>query len=481
MKRFLTTSLFLSLVFISFKAAHASECKVTILHFNDLHGYLATPKKGLGGAARIASLIGKIEKANDKEGRYTVLLNGGDIISGTLVSEYYKGEAEFEFMKAIGTEAFVIGNHEFDFGQEALKKNIKRVDFPVLGANIIDTRTERNFATASFVLPLNPGCKVGILGLTASSTPGLSLSKNVEGLVFKDEIKYAGFYIDDLLDQSNIRIALTHIDRKDDIRLPQAVKGFDLVVGGHDHVSKDEYCVLSAGVPVCETPAKGHYLGKIDLTYSNGSVKIEKTELIPVDKKAGKSKEVSALLKPYLSNVSELENKVIGTVDIDLTRSRDTKNLLKIPLVVYAAEAMKNFTGADVAFMNYTGARENIRKGKVLYNDIFKAFPFNNDVGTLKLTGEDIIKAIRISERGRIGSRKMPVVNWAGLEYDPADISGSIRINGQPIELSRKYTVATVDYLADGGSGFDILKKNGFTTTGKNIKEVIALRIRKRD
>lgn len=472
-QRFVFTVIIFICLALGSSYASASECKLTILHFNDLHGHLGTPEKGLGGAARLASLIGKIGAANEKSGRYTLLLNGGDVISGTPVSEKFEGQAEFDFLNAIGTEAMVIGNHDFDFGIEPLKKNMKAANFAILSANIIDKPAKRLFTTATYVFPLEKGCRVGIIGLTMDTTPILT-GGDVSSLEFGNPIKYAGFYIDDLLEQSEVQVALTHLGVADDIKLAGSVPGLDVVVGGHNHVSAEEYCRVVKGIPVCQTPAYGKYLGRIDLKVENGRVVVEKTELIPIDRKAGKSKEVRKLLDGYLGEVAKSMDEIVGSLNRTLYYRPDDGTEPQSNLGIFVANAMKAASGVEAAFMNMQGLRGDLKKGKVTRGDIFEILPFQNYVGWLNITGEDIIKVIDHAEKIVQGGRSGPHLAWSGLEYGSRGGAYDVKINGKAMDRNARYKIATVDFIARGGSGYSMLKGKKFNSGGKLVRDVVA-------
>jgi 2',3'-cyclic-nucleotide 2'-phosphodiesterase (5'-nucleotidase family) len=449
----------------------ANDCRVTILHFNDLHGHLEAPNKGLGGAARIGSLVIKIEQENIKSGRHTLLLMGGDLFSGTPVSNEFEGGAELKFLEAIGTEAMVLGNHEFDFGVKNLKKKIKSTQMPILAANVIDKTTERLLGMATYVFPLAPGCRVGLMGLVTKTTPNIT-NADVSSLTFKDPIKVAGDYIDDLLEQSEIQIALTHLRRIKDIELAKRVEGFDLVVGGHDHVSPQDYCKLSAGISVCETPPSGTYLGRIDLRVSGGKVVTENTQLIPIDKKAGKSKEVKKLLEPYFSKVSSSMDEVVGALGANLYHRPKQGIASQVPLGIAVADAIKQYVKADVAFMNTGGVRKTLKKGKITKGDVFEALPFQNYVGVIELSGEDLTKIVDRSEKSVGSGHAGPYLNWSGLKYKKLGGSYEILVNGTAINPGKTYKVATVDFIAKGGDGYGMLKKKKFSSSGKLVRDV---------
>jgi len=468
-KRIGVAFVILAIIFVS-TISFANQCKITILHFNDFHGAIKNPKKGLGGATRLANVVGKIDKQNLKEGRHTLLFSGGDLVSGTPVSDKYQGEVEYKFLNMIGTEAMVVGNHEFDFSVDTFRKRMKKSNFPILSANIIDKKNERLLTTsATYTFPLDKGCRLGIMGLTTKGTPQTT-SGDVSSLQFTDPIQAASDYIDDFVEQHEIKVALTHMGVAGDVKLAQKVKGFDLVVGGHDHVTPADYCRVVKGTTVCQTPAKGQYVGRIDLAVNNGRVTVEKTELIPV--KGGQSKDVKELIKPYVAAVDATMNEIVGTIEAPLPyRTNDGS---EAPLGKFLAKLMTKKTGADAGFINLGGIRKSLNKGGVTRSDVFEAFPFGNIVGSLTLNGADIVRLIELSGRLTRSGRYQPGLCWYGVTYQKSGEDYTVMINGKPVDENKKYKVATVNFLAEGNDGYTFLKNRKFTSTGKLYRDVVA-------
>ena len=117
---------------------------VTVLFFNDLHGYLQpftvktdTGKEEVGGIARLAALVKKIRSENTRAGAKTVLLFAGDMLQDTPLSTVFRGRPDLECFNRMGMGAMTVGNHEFDFGMENFLRLKKAADFPFLSSNIV--------------------------------------------------------------------------------------------------------------------------------------------------------------------------------------------------------------------------------------------------------------------------------------------------------------------------------------------------------
>src|SRR5262245_45574683 len=103
----------------------AETSHVVIMHTNDLHGQLL-PRDGVGGIAEIATII--------RRAKPDLILDAGDLSTGTFLADEFMGQPTIQAMNNIGYTAGTIGNHEFDYGQDALRLRLREAKFPLLSA-----------------------------------------------------------------------------------------------------------------------------------------------------------------------------------------------------------------------------------------------------------------------------------------------------------------------------------------------------------
>ena len=107
----------------------------------------------------------------------------------------------------------------------------------------------------------------------------------------------------------------------------------------------------------------------------------------------------------------------------------------------------------DVSLMNHLrGLRAPLNMGPVTLGEVFQVMPFENNVVLLELDGQSLeVVADFVAESAN--SMLWPVsfqVTETGAE--------NLRLNGKPIEMDKTYILAVSDYMANGGSGFQMLK-----------------------
>ena len=117
----------------------AEDTHVVIMHTNDIHGHLLPGPDG-AGSARLSTVV--------RELKPDLMLDAGNMFSGALISDAFQGEPVVEVMNAIGYDAMVVGNHEFNFGLKNLSQARSQARFPWISANIrVERRaTQRPFA-----------------------------------------------------------------------------------------------------------------------------------------------------------------------------------------------------------------------------------------------------------------------------------------------------------------------------------------------
>jgi 2',3'-cyclic-nucleotide 2'-phosphodiesterase (5'-nucleotidase family) len=130
---FLVCSFFI-ISFISL--VYGQQQEIRILHVNDFHGFAVEyrPYGSNDMQGGLAYLAGKVDKLRSE--KPSLLLAAGDMIQGNNWANLFQGKSVIEAMNVMGFDAMVVGNHEFDYGQDVLRERIAEANFPVLGANV---------------------------------------------------------------------------------------------------------------------------------------------------------------------------------------------------------------------------------------------------------------------------------------------------------------------------------------------------------
>jgi 5'-nucleotidase/UDP-sugar diphosphatase len=453
--------------------AYGDATEIRILHVNDFHGF-AEPYQPFGSNESLGGISFLAHRANQlRSEKPTLFLAAGDMIQGNNWANLSQGESVIELMNLIGFDAMVVGNHEFDFGQEVLKRRISEASFPVLGANVRGME-----GLKPYVIKELEGIKVAVIGVVTEDTPVSTSPKNVMGLEFLSPFSVTEKYIRELRDRVNLIVVLSHIGFSVDRKLAEGVKGIDVIVGGHSHtrVAKP---VRIGGTLIAQAWEHGKALGVLDLTVQNGKLVEWDGHLEDIRPKQGdEDPKVQSLVEDYSRKVNSVMDVTIGETGVELDGENVRRKETNLGDLI--ADILREVSGADAAIINGGGIRASLKQGEIKIKDIYTILPFDNYVVSIKLTGEQIRQAL---EHGLSGIEewegRFPQVSGLTVTYSRSAPRGSriqsILIRGKPIDLSRQYQVATNDFMAAGGDGYRafgeaILSSKDFEIVGGMMK-----------
>ncbi|TMW72322.1 peptidoglycan-binding protein [Alteribacter natronophilus] len=419
----------------------SGELELKILHTNDIHA-------AIDPLGKAAAYINEEREAAER----SLYLDAGDIFSGNPVVDLEYGKPLIEILNSMELDAMVIGNHEFDYGQEHFQARVEESDFPWISANTIVTddtiAIEQPEPYMEFDLD---GLSVGILGLTQS--PPATAPSGLVGLEFPDPVETAREYAHKA-DEVDVFIGLTHVGYSVDQRLAEEVEFFDLIVGGHSHTVLEEPSVVN-GTPIVQTGANSNNVGNVTITLDEDSL-----DVTGVDGFLQNTEELTEVYQPtqdiidyWNDKLDELLDQEIGYSNTGL--SRDPRYDRDVQLGNFWTDAMRITAGADMAFTNNGGIRASIDPGTVMMRDIYTVEPFANEITVIAMTGEAIYEEIKYSfERRNSLDLQTSGANYTiytrGGEFYDVDI----RLDGETIDMESTYTVAVADFLATGGSGY---------------------------
>lgn len=239
---------------------------VTVVHVNDTHssfeeqikqvglpdesGNLSPTYAYVGGFSRLASYVDIAREESTLEDRDLLLLHGGDAFTGSLYFTLYKGTLNAGLMNVMEFDAMVIGNHEFDLGNEKLAEFSDLVDFPLVSANL---KTRQGDDLHERYLPFTikmVGPKKQPLAIVGLTTPYTALiSSPSDSTSFEDAITAASRTVKHLEDLGlNKIIFLTHQGLEEDRALAKSVSGIDVIIGGHSHTLLGDHSNI--GLPI---------------------------------------------------------------------------------------------------------------------------------------------------------------------------------------------------------------------------------------
>ena len=431
-----------------------------------------------------------------------LVLEAGDAFQGSLFFTTGQGQVEAEMLNRIGLDAMVYGNHEFDLGPEPLAKFIETADFPVLSGNV-DVSADNMLAPLAedhLVLDVG-GEKVAILAATTPDTA--EISSPGPTVTFLDPIPYLTGRVEAVQAEGADKvILLSHLGLADDIAVAEAVPGIDLIVGGHDHMlfgnsgeAPHAYPLMVAApdgrsVPIVQAGAYSRYLGRVTLEFDDAGVVTSATgDTALLDKSVTPDPEVLARIEELAAPIEELKARKVAEVASDIDGSRETCRARECPMGNLVADAMLDRVkgqGVTIALQNGGGLRASIGAGEVSMGDVLAVLPFQNTLSTFNITGAGIVAALEngVSQVEEGGGR-FPQVAGLRFSWDPKVAPNEGRIGTVeveeggawvPIDPEKVYTVATNNFMRNGGDGYAVLRDQGTNAYdfGPGLEEVLA-------
>ncbi len=490
----LTISLILSL-FVPYGAVSAEEGTtktITILGTSDIHSYiypwdykLATGDDD-AGLAKLYSVVKEVRAENPN----TLLVDNGDTIQGTELSDVYKKDDTvthpmMAVMNYMGYDAWTLGNHEFNYGLEVLNRLIKDAEFPVLGANIYNA-DGTNFVKPYIVKEVD-GVKIGILGMVSPNIQRWD-KDNVVGMEFNSLITEGKKWVKVLKEEEKVDLVFASIhaglegeywtDGGDSIKaVAEQVDGIDAILAGHAH--SDIEGELINGVLIAEPKAYGNRIAKFDFTFE-----MEDGKLVLADKKVENintksydaSSEVLELAKSYHEKTLEYVNTPIGEATADFVPAGQVPGIpvaqiQDTALVDLINEVQLETTGADVSLAALFISESNLKKGPLTIKDAAYIYKYDNTLFMTKVSGKELKGLMEWSasyfntfKPGDVTisfNEKIRGYNYdmfAGVNYEiditeePGNRIKNLTFKGQPVTDDMELTLALNNYRYNGMS-----------------------------
>lgn len=443
-------------------AAQEQQCnvKVTLLQVNDVYQFSPVDQGTTGGLGRVLTLTKAIRQENPN----TLFLMAGDTISPSVESITLKGAQMIDAWNAVGLDYATFGNHEFDFGPDTLKERIKESKFGWIAANVIDRKTGKTFAgVPPYVIREFGGVKVGIFGLVLPETK--TTSKAGDDIEFRNPCEIAKQMVSELHAQgAKVVVALTHLSMREDKAVARCAD-VDVIIGGHEHSLLESH---AGRAPIFKMTSDARDLGQIDLNISQSTGELESIDwkVIPVDGKTKEAPEFAAVYRKYANLLASL-SKPVGrsTVALDARSAENRTRETNVGNLV--ADSFRKALMADVGLMNGGSIRADalMPAGRITTRDVLAILPFGNNLVKIEVTGATLKAALEHGvSRTAPGAEPggFPQVSGIQFSFDASKSPGSrvveVKVNGQPLNETRNYTVATSTFLTGGGDGYEVLK-----------------------
>ena len=411
MKKLLCSLFALSAV----STAMAQEVNIKLLGTSDIHGrvvpwsYGADVEDKSGSYAQIATYVKDVRKNN----KNVVLVDVGDAIQDNQVDvfakdkKYYKDHPIPKVLNEMKYDVFVLGNHEFNFGMEALDEILKDIKAKKLTANFYYKKNDKRYIDATTIIEKD-GVKLGIIGLsTPMSAKFEEDTGNLKDMKFTSPTEEARTQVERLKAKGvDAIIVIAHMGIENENKIPDtgmrdvinAVDGIDVVIAGHMH--KDIPSETIKNTLITEPHRYGTVVSEVDLTFDindKKEVKLVKKEskTVPV-KELEADKKIAEIYKPYHEKLRELNNVVIGQTENEMV-PQETKHGVSAAfskdtgLSSFINDVEQHYSGADVVTFSFDHQKARMNKGDIKKKDIIFNYRYaGGDVTVYELTGKQL-------------------------------------------------------------------------------------------
>ena len=477
---------------------------IVIIHLNDVHC-------GLNDTIGYDGFVLYRNELKEKY-NYVISVDVGDHAQGGALGAITEGEAIMEIMNQIKFDVITVGNHEFDYGIEQLNKLNSQMTTKYICANFCYKKDKTNFFDNAYKIIEADNVKIAFIGIVTPLTYSktyISTLKDENGeakydlLSNNDElITTIQGYIDEVRNDKNADyvILLTHIGMNvEDYTsngLISKLKNVDAVLDGHTHrvyntTSKD---LENKDVYFSQTGTKLANIGEL-IIKKDGTISTRNIEEVPEPTNQSGAKKISRgkvdrwvdtdmnnFINKLWENHGEKLNNVVGNVDYDLRirpeNSSDSHAIYcrykECTLGNLVADAFKTVVSADASIVNGGAIRSSLLKGEIKTKDIIEVMPFYNSVYVKEVTGQCILDALEFGVRqmpnafggfpqvsgitfnvkNYINSSVVTDSNGMFIKVDGERRVYNVKINGENLDLNKKYNLSCSDFILAGGDGY---------------------------
>lgn len=474
---------------------------ITVFHTNDMHSRVLDSFKN-----NVLTQIGSdYVSAIKKSVPNSLLIDAGDATQGLPFATLTKGADVIKLMNAAGYDGMVLGNHEFDYGQDNTLSNAKLANFPVISANTI--KNGKPFLEGingnngcDFIKTVN-GIKVGFFGITTQETSYKTNPANITGITFEDPIATSKAEVAKLKSEgASVIIAIDHIgddpsSNPTSSDIAKNVDGINVIIDGHSHTLEN---TVVNNTLIAQTVCYSANLGRLDIKVSpDGKVTAAENMISAADAtKYTPDSNVSNLASQINEKQKQLFATKVGHTSTALwagtVNNQSIARIGETNLGDLIADAMKDSTKSQVqgtayenlpivALENGGGVRDSIPEGDITAGEISTVLPFGNilslkevtpailygviENGVSKVVSQDQTTGVLNGADGRF-----PQISGIRFEYDPTKPSLNrvnkiylLNADGSDKQLldkndtTTKIVLVSNDYEVSGGDGYTML------------------------
>ena len=455
---------------------------------SDIHGnYIPyTSSDGrfqIGSVARIKTILDETRRELGAEN--VLYVDGGDSPYNTTLANITLGDVSVAALGALGLDATVLGNHDFDYSFENLLRLAGEARYAMLSAN---TRYKAGHAPADdpglpfgdYVIKEAAGIRIGILGVTDDESAATTLYANTVDITWDDDLEKAGEVVATLKEQEgcDLIVALSHLHSKNGA-LVESQKDIGISIGGGNDIA-GRPTILGDNQYLVNPGKHGEALTQINVCVYDGKITGYVYNQLFLTEAYAQDEAIKALVDGYNAQVDAALDVTIGYLQDNLEWSSELVRCQNSPIANLVTDALLSYfepDGAQLCIVNGGGIRAKLDAGEISIREVASVLPFDNNMMLVETSGQTIWDALTngISAYPTTNG-KFPQV--AGMTYsfkagEPNTLAAVTLADGAPLDLNARYKVVINSFLAGGGDGYTML--NVLDTTKDMATDVTQL------
>ena len=454
-------------------ALSQQQKSIVVLYENDVHC-------NIDGYARLAGLRDAFVQSDTAA---VALVSCGDYLQGAMAGSLSKGQYVVDILRHMNYDAIGLGNHEFDYGVPRMRELLDQLSSPVVCANFFEAGSPIPFY-APYVIRQYGGRRIAFVGAVTGETmrsEAYSFYDDNGLLLYDLKPMEVSRIVQQAVDQARSEgadyvVLISHLGEQpvantvNSHELVARTRHIDAVLDGHSHSTIE--CSMAPNldgrmIPVTQTGTQLANIGKLLITPDGRFI----PRLIPMSDVVTSNPRIAAVTDSVKALMTKVTARELCRSDFDLSiYEPDGKTRLvrsgEANIGDLVTDAFRMVLKTDIGLQNGGGIRNSIPKGSVTYGSVLDALPFGNLMITLEATGQQIVDMLQKCATFDVEDGSFPQIS--GLQFkirqgansrSVSDVAVLDGTSGQykPIDLSRRYTIATTEYTIKGGF-YDTMK-----------------------
>ena len=371
-----------------------------------------------------------------------LVVDGGDALGDSPLAGVDAGRMVVQLMNAMGYDAMVVGNHEFDYGLDSLRVRASEANFNILSTNV-QVASDSTALFAPFVLVERAGLQIALIGLLSPQALKVINPVKNPDLNIDDTHLVLKTLLEGPAGQADLQVVLVHMSAQEALDLVRAFPQVDLcIAGGFARETRKgaiEHVVRFAGGRyLVSTPGRGAFLGLVDMAVRREEDRVilvdVRPRLVPIGPQVPQDRTVASLIDEQEGAIQRAHQQQLGNTNEPI---EDTAQ--------WVADLIRTRLNTEVSVINQGALRSLTLDGDIQQGTLVRLVRYDDILVRVEVLGSQLTAMVASSAKRTLGGQR--------LVFSGYDAQTSL-IGDRPLVPEEKYQVATTSYLASGGDDY---------------------------